>query len=133
MQALTRMSTLMTMMAALLLAGAVSAEDRYNPFSGAPPKPVQSAPAIGSGGAGTTSSPGKASDLVLKAVIPMGNPPMANIDGEIVAVGEKFGSYTLRSVGEQGVTLERGGRRFQLMFEYGRKKDAPGSDGSSGS
>lgn len=111
----------MWLLAGLCLVPPVASETRYNPFAGNKPQAApQAAPA---GASGNPAAPGKVSHLTLKAVIPMGNPPMANIDGTILAVGEKFGSYTLVAVGEQGVTLQRGGRRFQLMFEYGRKKD----------
>jgi hypothetical protein len=123
MNSLTRMSTGVVF---LLAAAGAMAEPRFNPFAGArinEPAAAPTAPASPSGRSG------KISHLVLKAVIPMGNPPMANIDGHIVAVGEKVAGYILRSVGEQGVTLERGGRRFQLVFEYGQKQD----DASGGS
>lgn len=89
------------------------AQARYNPFAGNP-APVGSASSTQSSGAvGRTV----VTHMRLKAVLPMGNPAMANIDGEIVAVGEKVNGYILRSVGEQGVTLESGGRRFQLYFK----------------
>jgi hypothetical protein len=102
-----------------------AAEDlRYNPFAGTPPKPPEQSSPATTNGAGGASGAAQANPLTLKAVIPLGNPPLANIDGKIIAVGEKFGSYTLVSVGEEGVTLQRGGRRMQLRFEYGKKKEA---------
>ncbi len=93
------------------------AQARYNPFAGNPPAPAVSSPSSSSGSSGRSV----VSHMRLKAVLPMGNPPMANIDGETVAVGEKVNGYTLRSVGEQGVTLESGGRRFQLYFKSARE------------
>ncbi len=91
----------------------VTAQARYNPFSGNP------APAASPSSAQSSASVGSAvvTHMRLKAVLPMGNPAMANIDGEVVAVGEKVNGYVLRSVGEQGVTLESRGRRFQLYFK----------------
>ena len=114
---MTRMSTLLPLLA-LLSAGTLAAEARYNPFAGRKAEP----PAAASTGTGTAAA-GRLSNLVLKGVIPNGSPPMANIDGQIIAVGEKFGSYTLVAVGEQGVTLARGGRHFRLEFVYGRTQE----------
>ena len=92
----------------------VPAQARYNPFAGNPlPAAGASSSARSTGTGGSTV----VTHMRLKAVIPMGNPAMANIDGEIVAVGEKVNGYVLRSVGEQGVTLESRGRRFQLNFK----------------
>jgi|GEM_PF-1757442 len=121
---MTRRSTLCLLVGLCFTATAAS-EDRYNPFAGTAPKAPETGSATGTPGTGASAAPGKVTHLTLKAVIPNGNPPMANIDGTILAVGEKIGSYTLVSVGEQGVTLMRGGRRVQLMFEYGNKKEAP--------
>jgi hypothetical protein len=110
------MSTLKWMSIGLLLSlpSLAVAQARYNPFAGNPlPAAGTSSPARSTGTAGTTI----VTNMRLKAVLPMGNPAMANIDGEIVAVGEKVNGYVLRSVGEQGVTLESRGRRFQLNFK----------------
>jgi len=91
----------------------LAAQARYNPFAGNP------TPAATASSAQSSASAGRAvvTHMRLKAVLPMGNPAMANIDGNIVAVGEKVNGYILRSVGEQGVTLESGGRRVQLYFK----------------
>lgn len=109
------MSVLKWMSMGLLLSlpALVPAQARYNPFAGNP------APAASTTSAQSTASvrPTVVTHMRLKAVLPMGNPAMANIDGETVAVGEKVNGYVLRSVGEQGVTLESGGRRFQLHFK----------------
>jgi len=116
MSALKWMSMGLLLSLPLLLA----AQARYNPFAGNPPTPA------GSPSASSSASSGRAvvTHMRLKAVLPMGNPPMANIDGEVVAVGDKVNGYTLRSVGEQGVTLESGGRRFQLYFKSEREEKA---------
>lgn len=92
----------------------VTAQDRYNPFAGNPRPAATSSSAASSASSGR---PTVVTHMRLKAVLPMGNPAMANIDGNIVAVGEKVNGYILRSVGEQGVTLESGGRRVQLYFK----------------
>ena len=91
----------------------VVAQARYNPFAGNPTTAATASSAQSSASIGRTV----VTHMRLKAVLPMGNPAMANIDGNIVAVGEKVNGYILRSVGEQGVTLESGGRRFQLYFK----------------
>lgn len=96
----------------------VAAQARYNPFAGNPPTTVSN-PSVSSSSSAVRTA---VTRMRLKAVLPMGNPPMANIDGEIVAVGEKVHGYILRSVGEQGVTLESGGRRIQLYFKSAREE-----------
>ncbi|MEZ5595577.1 MAG: hypothetical protein R3E84_04165 [Pseudomonadales bacterium] len=97
----------MTVCVLALCAQAAADDARYNPFASA----ERVAPPVRSGG-----GPSVVTHLRLKAVIPLGNPPMANIDGTVLAVGEKISGYTLRSVGESMVTLERGGRRYTLSF-----------------
>ena len=105
-----RMLKWMSMSLLLGLPVLAVAQARYNPFAGAPPALVTNQ------NTGSASQPASA-PMRLKAVLPMGAPPMANIDGKIVAVGEKINGYVLRSVGEQGVTLESRGRRIQLLFK----------------
>ena len=109
------MSVLKWMLMGLLLGQPLLAasQARYNPFAGNPLPAAGTSSVQSSAAAGSTVT----THMRLKAVLPMGNPPMANIDGEIVAVGEKVNGYILRSVGEQGVTLESRGRRVQLYFK----------------
>lgn len=93
------------------------AQARYNPFAGTPTARVTDQ------NTRSASQPASA-PMRLKAVLPMGTPPMANIDGKIVAVGEKINGYVLRSVGEQGVMLESRGRRVQLLFKSAAEEKA---------
>ncbi len=72
-------------------------QGRVNPFS----DPGAATHANQDGGGATGG-------FVLKAVMPSEQMALANISGEIVALGEAFQGYVLAEVTEYGVRLERG-------------------------
>lgn len=124
---MTRKSTLWLLAGLVLSLSSSAAETRYNPFAGDAARTAPAEAGAADPSAGTAPPVAANPPMSLKAVIPGGRPPMANIDGRILVVGETFNGYTLEAVAEQGVTLRRGGRRLELRFDYGPEKTGAGS------
>ena len=98
------------LLATLLVAGAI-AEERSNPFS----NPEEEVATSDSDGDSSSSA------FVLRAVMPSGAVPLANIDGEILAVGETYQGFELAEISDVGVSLHRGSRVLELLLDGNRE------------
>ena len=96
-----------------LVAGTAHAEspDRSNPFAD-PGAGLET---------GDAASAAHSTGFQLKAVMPSGALPLANIDGEILAVGETYKGYLLAEVHDTGVRLERGATVVELLLSAVRE------------
>ena len=63
-----------------------------------------------------SSQGGDGGAFVLKAVMPSPDHPLANIDGEILAVGEAYRGYLLAEVTDDSAVLARGTSVIQLFI-----------------
>ena len=102
----------MFMVWVLLGAADSLAQTRSNPFSN---------PHMESGEDSTGRSGG--TGFVLKAVMPSEHMALANIDGEILAVGETYEGYRIVEVTEEAVRLERGTASIQLFVSSTERED----------
>ena len=82
---------------AMLSAQPGLAQERTNPFL----RPAGQLEADANGGV-------PAPELELRAVAPSDKAPLANINGEVLGVGEFYGSYELLAVRSDGVALKLG-------------------------
>jgi hypothetical protein len=100
---------------ALALGTAALAQPLRDPFARPPLPPiaVTAAPA-------EAAQPGLA--LQLRAVMVAPGRSLANINGQILAVGEWFGDYQLIKVEERAVTLARRGVKSVLALDEASRK-----------
>ena len=89
-----------------------------NPF--AAPEELQQPVALAAPRRGAQPEAEPEPQFGLRAVLSAGNDSLANIDGEILAVGEKIGGYRVAAIREHEVILTRGSKRIVLsVFESG--------------
>jgi len=93
---------------ALTLAGSTQADTLRDPF--ARPAPPPSAATLATE---AESEPA----LQLRAIMVTPGRALANINGQILGVGEWFGNYQLIKIQERSVTLVRGGARSVLALD----------------
>ncbi|GEM_PF-3201073 len=88
---------------------------RHNPFQ-QPATPAElPAPRAPAGGGGMRI--GDDWQPELRAVLQAGDASLANVDGQVLAVGERIRGYRLIQVGERSAVLARGARRLELSLE----------------
>lgn len=88
--------------------------DRVNPFA----KPASVELIVGESSAGSPAT----SNLELKGLLQAGDESMANINGQLVSLGEGLNGYTLVSVGDGLAKLRRGEQEVTLTLS---SEDAP--------
>ena len=103
---------------ALALGSAALAQPLRDPFARPPMPPVA-----------TLAPPAPPAEeappepvLQLRAVVVAPGRSLANINGQILAVGERFGDYQLIKVDERGVTLARRGVTSVLALNEASRK-----------
>lgn len=93
--------------ALLLLSSALPAQAQLrDPFA----RPAPAAPAA------VLSTEAPPAPLRLRALILNGTRSLANIDGDVVAAGDRGPGYTVLRIDERGVLVTRGGRRQLLVM-----------------
>ncbi|QBE65454.1 hypothetical protein [Pseudoduganella lutea] len=102
-------STLLLLLAGLPALPALGADLR-DPF--ARPAPAVPAAALAAQAAAAVPPP----PLRLRALILNGARSLANIDGDVVAVGDEAPGYTVLRIDARGVLVARGGRRELLVM-----------------
>lgn len=108
--------------AAVLLMQSAFAEEadvplQRNPFV-APKASEQPLAAFAAPRAPAASEPEPEPEFELRAVLSAGGSSLANIDGDIVGVGQKIDGYRLVAISEHRVVLQGRGRRIVLdVFE----------------
>lgn len=93
----------------LALASAIAADNpslRHDPFA----RPVEPAAAAGQ----PDASPPAPWQPTLRGVLLAGKGSLANVDGTLVAIGEKIEGHRLLSVSDRQAVFEKDGRRIVL-------------------
>ena len=94
-----------------LLAGAAATASAGGPLRDPFARPAPAAPAV----APIEAAP--PAPLRLRALVLNGERSLANIDGEVVAAGDRTPGYTVLRIDARGVLVERGGRRQLLALD----------------
>jgi hypothetical protein len=97
----------------LLPAGAAATATPGNPLRDPFARPIPAAAAAPAAAAPDALPP---APLHLRAVILNGARSLANIDGEVVAAGDRTPGYTVLRIDARGVLVERAGRRQLLAI-----------------
>jgi len=92
-------------LAALLLAAHAGAAPLRDPFQ----RPAASRPAVASA---TPEKPPR-----LRALVLNGARSLANIDGQVLAVGEQFSGYTILRIDARGALIARAGQEMLLSMQ----------------
>lgn len=103
---------------ALVVAGGASAQALRDPFA----RPVLPAPAPAAATPGAAEAETPQAVPQLRAVMVAPGRSLANINGQILAVGEWFGDYQLIKVEERGVTLNKRGVKSVLALSEASRK-----------
>jgi len=108
------MKQLSIAMLALMLSALATAQAGRDPFARPAPPP----PAALAAEAADAAEAEPAVRLQLRAIMVTPGHALANIDGRILAVGERFGDYRVLRIRERSVTLaKRGGAKTELALD----------------
>jgi hypothetical protein len=108
--------------ATLGLIGPVSAESasslHRDPFEAPSPaeQPVRAAGVL------VRAAPWRAH---LRATLTTGRAGIANVNGRMLAIGERLDGYRLIAIGERSATFEHDGRRYRLALEDDQDGEVP--------
>lgn len=93
------------------LADESTATLRHNPFK----QPDLSMATSEDSGVGEAAEPeAKAPDPVLRATLSLGSASLADVDGDIIGIGEEVNGYRLLAVNEGSAVLSKDGNRLEL-------------------
>ncbi len=96
-------------------AAPASEEIRRNPFS-VPAGLIEPVPDAASAAPKPARKRVRRPRFELRAVLAAGDTSLANVDGTLLAIGERHEGYRLVEVGEDGAVFERAGRRWRIAL-----------------